>query len=78
AGDTWFVLLAGLVVSFVAVIVGMVWQPVAARFQDPDGQAAALVALDWWWWVITGWVCTLAIVMAGRFLQGKWQRMRMV
>jgi MATE family multidrug resistance protein len=65
-------------VSFVAVIVGTVWQPVAARFQDPDGQATALVALDWWWWVITGWVCTLAIVMAGRFLQGKWQRMRMV
>ncbi|MEP1648505.1 MATE family efflux transporter [Rhodopirellula bahusiensis] len=78
AGDTWFVLLAGLAVWFGAVIVGTVWQPVAARFQDPDGQAAALAALDWWWWVITGWVCTLAIVMAGRFLQGRWQRMRMV
>ncbi|MCC9640777.1 MATE family efflux transporter [Rhodopirellula sp. JC740] len=78
AGDTWFVLTAGLTVSVGAVIIGVWWQPSTGRFQDPGAAPAALNALDWWWWVITGWICTLAAVMAGRFAQGKWQRMRMV
>ena len=65
AGDTWFVLLSGLVASAVALTIGFTWEP------DDD-------LLNWWWWMITLWIWTLASLMVIRFLQGRWKRMRMV
>lgn len=65
AGDTWFVLLAGFGVSAFAILLGIWGEP------DENG-------LRWWWWVVTLWVWLLAAAMLGRFLQGRWKRMRMV
>jgi len=65
AGDTWFVLLAGLSASVIACAIGLAFEP-------DDGR------LIWWWWVVTGWVFLLAIAMTSRFMQGSWKRMRMV
>ena len=65
AGDTWFVLIAGLVISVVQVSVGIAFEP-------------AENALHWWWWMVTIWVWWLAAAMIARFLQGRWKRMRMV
>ncbi|MCD0463374.1 MATE family efflux transporter [Roseiconus lacunae] len=65
AGDTWFVLLAGAIVSVAAVGTGMVLD---------DGQNSLYL----WWWVITAWIWTLAVTMVIRFLGGRWKSMRMV
>lgn len=73
AGDTWFVLVAGLVVSIVALTIGVVFEP-AWQFGTPSiGET-----LNWWWWVLTCWVIGLTTAMSARYLQGNWQRMRMV
>ncbi len=68
AGDTWFVLGAGFVVSVLMLTIGM-WGE--GRFITTDG-------LHWWWWTITIWVWLLAASMTARFIQGRWKRMRMV
>ncbi len=65
AGDTWFVLLAGLFASAVALTIGFGWEPPRDR-------------LHWWWWMVAFWVWLLAMSMAARFAQGRWKRMRMV
>ncbi|MCC9604052.1 MATE family efflux transporter [Stieleria sp. JC731] len=65
AGDTWFVLLAGAVVSAIAISIGVV----------VDDHSDSLYL---WWWVITGWIWTLAATMVMRFLFGRWKTMRMV
>jgi MATE family multidrug resistance protein len=65
AGDTWFVLIAGLIGSVVTLAVGFSGEP-------PQG------SLQWWWWMVTLWVWLLAVMMAGRFAQGRWKTMRMV
>lgn len=65
AGDTWFVLAAGAVISALSVGAGIVFDP---------GNAS----LTWWWWVITVWIWGLAITMTFRFLGGRWKSMRMV
>jgi len=31
-----------------------------------------------WWWVLTGWIFTLGMVYMARFIQGKWQSMRVI
>ncbi len=71
AGDTWFVLLAAFGVSMFAVVLGINGESLAT-------QRFGLSLLDWWWTVITIWVWLLAVVMVGRYWQGKWQSMRMV
>ncbi|MFK8111112.1 MAG: MATE family efflux transporter [Rubripirellula sp.] len=74
AGDTWFVLVSGLIASVIALAVGFIWEPTSVA--NP-GEAQTL-NLNWWWWMITLWIWLLASLMAARFLQGKWKQMRMV
>lgn len=94
AGDTWFVLLAGLAVSIVALSIGIAWEPEwRPDLWGPDsgalpGQAdpaealtmsdSVATALRWWWIVLTSWVISLATAMTARYAQGKWKKMRMV
>jgi len=65
AGDTWFVLLAGLTTSATAIGIGFAFEP----SHNP---------LYWWWKVLSGWIITLAVVMTLRFIQGKWKSMKMI
>ncbi|TWT53983.1 Multidrug resistance protein NorM [Rubripirellula amarantea] len=65
AGDTWYVLLGGLVASGTALAIGFALEP------ETDG-------LRWWWTILAGWVTLLAVVMGIRFASGKWKSMRMV
>ena len=34
--------------------------------------------LLWWWSVVTGWIFTLGVVYAVRFVQGRWRDMRVI
>ncbi|TWU51077.1 Multidrug resistance protein MdtK [Rubripirellula tenax] len=65
AGDTWFVLFGGVVVSALVLVIGFVWEPA------DDG-------LHWWWTMIALWIWLLATSMTARFAYGKWKTMRMV
>ncbi|MCA9202479.1 MAG: MATE family efflux transporter, partial [Planctomycetales bacterium] len=65
AGDTWYVLIATIVVSCAGVIVGWI------------GSAAG-GGLYWWWTVITLWTWAQATAYAIRFLQGRWRTMRVI
>jgi MATE family multidrug resistance protein len=65
AGDTWFVLLNGFIMTAFTLTVGLVGEP-------------ATEGLTWWWWMVTLWVWLLAMGMTARYLQGRWQFMRMV
>ena len=89
AGDTWFVLLAGLSVSVITLTIGFAWEPAwqpalwgenastgAAEFGSMSASVSAV--LYWWWKVITAFVVLLAAAMTARYLQGSWKKMRMV
>ncbi|EMI44112.1 MATE family efflux transporter [Rhodopirellula sp. SWK7] len=92
AGDTWFVLIAGLSVSVVALTIGIVfeptWEPALWGTDDLATPTTATTpttmsdsvsgTLRWWWMILTGWVISLAAAMSARYLQGSWKRMRMV
>ncbi len=65
AGDTWFVMLSGFFASAVALSIGFAWEPTVAT-------------LNWWWYMITFWIWLLAAMLAARFIQGSWKKMRMV
>lgn len=65
AGDTWFVLISGVVASVIALCVGFGLEP------SDD-------VLLWWWAMVAFWVWLLALFMAARFAQGRWKTMRMV
>lgn len=65
AGDTWFVLISGVVASSIALFVGFILEPTGDL-------------LHWWWWMVAFWVWLLAVFMAARFARGSWRRMRMV
>jgi len=65
AGDTWFVMIAGLTASAVALAIGFTF--------EPDGDT-----LNWWWYMIAFWIWLLAGLLAARFFQGSWRKMRMV
>lgn len=65
AGDTWFVMLSGLIASAVALMVGFIWEPTGDT-------------LHWWWYMIAFWIWLLATLLAARFFQGSWKKMRMV
>lgn len=66
AGDTRFILTALLVISPPPLVV--VWVGIHYR--------------DWGllscWVVVTVWVCALGLAYCGRFLQGRWRRMRVI
>ena len=65
AGDTWFVLISGVVASGIGLTVGFTWEPTSDL-------------LNWWWWMVAFWVWLLAVLMAARFACGSWKKMRMV
>jgi MATE family multidrug resistance protein len=77
AGDTWFVLVSGLLASSLALWVGFALEPQLS----PEAQMTLegqQEILSWWWWMLTLWVWLLATFMTARFLQGRWKKMRMV
>jgi len=65
AGDTWFVMVGGLSASVIALFVGFTWEPTGDT-------------LHWWWYMIAFWIWLLASILAARFFQGRWRKMRMV
>lgn len=71
AGDTWFVLFAGMFASIFALAVGHLYEPHGETIDVDAG-------LTWWWWMITFWIWMLAIAMTARFVQGRWKQKRMV
>ena len=66
AGDTRFVLITTTLVSGSAIGIGMIGQ----RFWN--------WGLYGWWWVMTGWICSMAIIYALRFAHGRWRTMRVI
>ena len=66
AGDTWYVLFGSLATIVSWLTLGLF------------GERLAADALYWWWWMLTGWICSLSIVMMVRFARGKWTERRMV
>jgi MATE family multidrug resistance protein len=77
AGDTWFVLVSGLLASSIALWVGFAWEPQVSQ-ETQASLEAQQETLSWWWWMLTFWIWLLATFMTARFLQGRWKRMRMV
>jgi len=71
AGDTRFILVNSVVVSTLAIATGSLCES-HFRWAETGWQ------LWGWWWVITGWIFTLGVVYGLRFLQGKWQTMRVI
>lgn len=65
AGDTWFVMMSGLTASAVALAIGFGFEPAGDT-------------LHWWWYMIAFWIWLLAGLLAARFFQGNWRKMRMV
>jgi MATE family multidrug resistance protein len=65
AGDTWFVMVGGFAASVLPLIVGFTWEPTGDF-------------LHWWWYMIIFWIWLLAAMLAARFVQGGWKKMRMV
>ena len=71
AGDTRFILLASLILSIVAIVGGRLVQH---QFEwNRYGWS-----LYGWWWVLTAWIFALSVVYLLRFVQGKWQAMRVI
>lgn len=66
AGDTWFVLFATFIVSVASVLAG-VW------LQSTFGASLML-----WWYVIAGWVSSMGLVFAWRYLSGRWETKRVI
>lgn len=66
AGDTLFVLLATLFVSFGALFLGLLCQ----RIMGPS--------LLLWWYVVAGWVAAMGITFASRYFSGSWESKRVI
>ena len=66
AGDTRFILATTLVMSPLPVAAGCL----GVRYFG--------LGLIWCWVVLTLWICALGLVYMGRFLQGRWQQMRVI
>jgi len=66
AGDTRFILLTTLIMSPLPVLAG--WAGI--RYFD--------LGLIWCWTVITAWIVALGVIYFARFMQGKWQHMRVI
>ncbi|TWT67441.1 MATE family efflux transporter [Allorhodopirellula solitaria] len=89
AGDTWFVMIAGLAVSIVTLGIGLAWEPdwqpalwgadaTAPASEEGSMSASVTAVLMWWWWIITAFVVLLAAAMTLRYAQGSWKNMRMI
>ena len=66
AGDMRFILWTTLVTSP---------PPLLATWWGVARQGWGLL---WCWAVITAWVCSLGLIYLARFLQGRWQQMRVI
>jgi multidrug resistance protein, MATE family len=66
AGDTRFVLLVAIFLSTLAIIIG--------KFLEHRYRWGVYG----WWYVMTGWICSMAIVYLLRFIQGGWRAMRVI
>lgn len=77
AGDTWFVLVSGLLASTLALFIGFTFEP-QVSWEGQGLLEAQQQSLSWWWWMLTLWIWLLATFMTARFVQGRWKRMRMV
>lgn len=66
AGDTWYVLLATIVVSAGAVVAGIMCQ----EYLGPS--------LMLWWYVVAGWVTAMGIAFGSRYLSGHWETKRVI
>lgn len=66
AGDVTYVLLGNIVSGVVVIGLGK-W----IGDQINGG-------LYWWWWIITVWVLAMAVLFAGRYLQGGWKTKRVI
>jgi MATE family multidrug resistance protein len=71
AGDTWFVLFAGVFAITIAFSLGVWREPEIDALNSSD-------ALNWWWWITTLWIGLLAVAMTTRYALGRWRKMRMV
>ncbi|MEM6688459.1 MAG: MATE family efflux transporter [Planctomycetota bacterium] len=72
AGDTWFVMAASLSTTVIAISLGWILDPRVPFSADSTD------SLMHWWWVLTGWIVSLALLMVGRYLSGRWKGIRMV
>ncbi|MCA9133211.1 MAG: MATE family efflux transporter [Planctomycetales bacterium] len=66
AGDTWFVLLATVLISLGTILIGL-------QCQQVWGPSLAL-----WWYVIAGWVAAMGSVFATRYFSGRWESKRVI
>ncbi len=66
AGDTRFILAVSAIMSPLPVLAG--WA----------GITLLDLGLIWCWVVITVWICALGFIYLARFLQGRWQHMRVI
>ncbi len=66
AGDTAFVLIGNVLSGVLTVGIGKI-------IGDRIGGG-----LEWWWGVITVWVILMAVLFAGRYLQGGWLTKRVI
>jgi MATE family multidrug resistance protein len=71
AGDTRFILINAVIVSTLAILTGNYCE----RYFEWQERGWMLWG---WWWVLTGWIFTLGMVYMARFIQGKWQSMRVI
>jgi MATE family multidrug resistance protein len=66
AGDTRFVLLVAVFLSTLSIVIGKL-------VEQQYG-----LGVYGWWYVMTGWICSMAIVYLLRFIQGGWRSMRVI
>jgi MATE family multidrug resistance protein len=71
AGDTRFILVAASSLTTLAIAAGSLGQHLG-RWRENGW------ALWGWWWVMTLWIVLLAAVYLARFMQGRWQSMRVI
>lgn len=66
AGDTWFVLLATLLVSSGSVSLGLVLESVGYGH------------LNLWWYIIALWIALMGLAFGSRYISGAWQKKRVI
>ena len=66
AGDTWFVLLATLLISVGVVVAGLLMEN------------AGYGHLNLWWYVIALWIALMGIAFGSRYASGAWQSKRVI
>ena len=79
AGDTWFVLSAGVACGAAAIGLGVAFEPGVSGAGVASGDAASADRrLIWWWTIILVWIWSLGITMLAGYFSGRWKNKRMV